>query len=94
MRVSNDNLCKRRNGVSFLYATILCTICLCSEVVVERQENAFIISNDEELHQKLIGPFGKYELINSFPSYLSTEKKDRNAGLVQIYDSNMYFVFR
>ena len=92
MRVNSDNRCKRRIGIFLLMISILCTVCLCSEVVVESQQDAFIISDDEELRQKLFGPANKYELINSFPSYLSTEKKNRNVGLVQIYDSNMYFL--
>ena len=60
-----------------------------NDVVIEERQNSVIISKDEELIRKPIGPLNKYELLNSFPSMYSTEFKKKENNLLQVYDSNL-----
>lgn len=89
MGVNHGNNGERGIAKLLIRVAILCTVCFCSEIVVEKKETTFIISNDEELNLKPIGPLNKYELLNSFPSYFSTDKRKDHENLIQIYDTNL-----
>lgn len=94
MRVNNGNTGKKGIATFLIRVAILCTVCYCTEIVVENKEVTMVISKDEELNQKLIGPLNKYELLNSFPSYFSTDKKKKQHDLIRIYDSNLFVVVK
>ena len=83
-------MCNKSGVVHFLeFFIILFSACYCMEVVVERKQPMLVISDNEELHQKLIGPLNKYELLDSFQSYLKPDKKESANNLILIYDSNL-----
>lgn len=68
---------------------ILCTVLRAESLVVERKKESTMISSNEELNEKQIGPMNQYELLNSFPSLFSTNKRIGKENLLLVYDSNM-----
>ena len=79
-----------RKNLLWISLVILFTTLKASDVVIEERESSTIISKDEELIRKSIGPLNKYELLNSFPSMYSTEVRKKGDNLLQVYDSNLY----
>ena len=73
----------------FAFFTFLYSVCYGMEVVVERKQSTMVISDNEELHQKAIGPLNKYELLDSLQSYFKSDKKESSNNLILIYDSNL-----
>ena len=68
---------------------ILCTVLRTESLVVERKKESTMISSNEELNEKQIGPMNQYELLNSFPSLFSTDKRIGKENLLLVYDCNM-----
>ena len=69
---------------------ILCTVCSADQVLTKTKPSPNVITKDDELNRKPIGPLNKYELLNSYPTLFSTSYKATNENLVQIYDSNLF----
>ena len=61
----------------------------CIDMMLNDYESSPVISKDEELTQKTIGPLNQYELINSFPTMYSTDRKRDSDNLLQICDYGM-----
>ena len=87
----------------FDYCHVKCAVVMCMlvmfccvipsravDVFIEDYDTSHIISKDEELERKSIGPFNKYELINSFSTMYSTDREKKMESLPQIYDYSMY----
>ena len=69
---------------------IICTVSLAAQILANTKTAPCIITRDEEMMQKSIGPLNKYELLNSYPTIFSTRQERTNENLIQIYDSNLY----
>ena len=69
---------------------VLFTVLSAESVVVDKRKSVMMISSDEELNEKQIGPLDQYELINSFPSRYSTNKKTGKENLLFVYDNNLW----
>ena len=67
-----------------------CTVFVSGMDIMQNDyEPSPVISKDEELAQKTIGPLNQYELINSFPTMYSTERKRNSDNLLQFRDYSM-----
>ena len=86
----SDSKVGRRNLLWIFFVVLFITL-TANDVVIEERQSSVIISKDEELIQKPIGPLNKYELLNSFPSMYSTEAKKNEENLLQVYDSNLWW---
>lgn len=79
-------------GLKMVICTMLVLFAVLSaeSVVVDKRKSVLMISSDEELNEKQIGPLDQYELINSFPSRYSTNKKTGKENLLFVYDNNLW----
>lgn len=68
---------------------IICTVSFAAQILAKTKTAPCVITRDEEMMQKPIGPFNKYELLNSYPTIFSTTHLRRDENLIQIYDSNL-----
>lgn len=82
----------RSYGLKKVICTMLVLFAVLSaeSVVVDKRKSVLMISSDEELNEKQIGPLDQYELINSFPSRYSTNKKTGKENLLFVYDNNLW----
>lgn len=69
---------------------VLFSVLRAENVLVDNRKSVLMISSDEELNEKQIGPLDQYELINSFPSIFSTNKKTGKENLLFVYDNNLW----
>ena len=69
---------------------VLFSVLSAENVVVDKRKSVLMISSDEELNEKQIGPLDQYELISSFPSRYSTNKKTGKENLLFVYDNNLW----
>lgn len=82
----------RSYGLKQVICTMLVLFAVLSaeNVVVDKRKSVLMISSDEELNEKQIGPLDQYELISSFPSRYSTNKKTGKENLLFVYDNNLW----
>ena len=69
---------------------VLFSVLRAENVLVDNRKSVLMISRDEEMNEKQIGPLDQYELINSFPSIFSTNKKTGKENLLFVYDNNLW----
>lgn len=85
------NHCHVKDAMAMCILVLICFVIpsRAVDVFIEDYDISHIISKDEELERKSIGPFNKYELINSFPTMYSTDREKKMESLPQIYDYSM-----
>ena len=54
---------------------IICTVSFAGQILAKAKTAPCIITRDEEMMQKPIGPFNKYELLNSYPTIFSSSQE-------------------